>query len=56
MSLDPETLYSKHTEHFLNAMRNVKASKRDFLEGLRSALGEIEVEIQAAKETMNDGD
>lgn len=53
MSLIPETLYSKHTEHFLVAMRNVKASKRDFYEGLRAALEELEIEIQAAKETSD---
>lgn len=47
-----EERYTKLTEAWLEEMRRVPATKEEFLEGLRAALGELEVELQAAKETM----
>lgn len=47
-----EAWYTKLTERWLEDMRKVHATKEEFLEGLRAALGELEVEIQACKETM----
>lgn len=45
-------VYAGMTSAWLERMRLVKATQRDFYEGLRAALEEIEIEIQACKETM----
>jgi hypothetical protein len=49
-----EDRYQQATDRWLNEMRRIKATKAEFIEGLRAALGELEVEIQAAKETEGD--
>lgn len=50
--MSPEDQYQQLTESWLGRMRLVRGSQRQFLEGLRAALAELEVEIQAAKETL----
>lgn len=50
--MSAEDRYTQLTDRWLNEMRRVNATKEEFLEGLRAALGELEVEIQACKETM----
>lgn len=45
-------LYAAHVELFLRSMRKVQASRQEFYEGLRAALEELEIEIQACKETQ----
>lgn len=47
-----EQKYERITQDFLSEMRRVKASKEEFYEGLRAALGELEIEVQACKETL----
>jgi hypothetical protein len=44
--------YHELTMQWLERMRRVPAEKEEFLEGLRAALAELEVEIQACKETL----
>lgn len=44
--------YEYATEDFLNDMRRIPATKQEFYEGLRAALAELEIEIQACKETL----
>lgn len=53
--MEPPTVeqeFTYLTEGWLEDMRKVRCSKEEFLEGLRAALGELEVEIQAAKECL----
>jgi len=50
----PEAQYEVETETYLHRMRTVRATKREFYEGLRAALAELEIEIQACKETLDD--
>lgn len=50
--MTPEDQYQLETESYLHRMRLVNASKQEFYEGLRAALAELEIEIQACKETL----
>lgn len=45
-------LYAAHVELFLRSMRKVDASKQEFYDALRAAIEELEIELQACKETM----
>lgn len=49
-----ETRFQQLTNSWLGSMRLVRCSKAEFIEGLRAALEELEIEIQAAKETEED--
>jgi hypothetical protein len=51
-SVSPEDRYQQLTREWLGQMCRVAATKEQFYEGLRAALAELEVEIQACKETM----
>ena len=46
------TEYEKITDEFLEDMREVRGTDEEFYDGLRYALGEVEIELQAHKETM----
>ena len=50
--MSPEERYAELTELWLESMRRVTASKEGFYEGLRAAIEELEIEIQAIKEVM----
>lgn len=50
--MSPEDRYQQLTREWLGQMCRVAATKEQFYEGLRAALAELEVEIQACKETM----
>lgn len=50
--MSPAEQFASATETFLWEMRTISATKREFYEGLRAALAELEIEIQACKETM----
>ena len=47
-----EELYAAHVELFLRSYRSVPASKQEFYDALRAAIEELEIELQACKETM----
>jgi hypothetical protein len=47
-------LYAAHVELFLRSYRAVNATKREFYDALRAAIEELEIELQACKETLDD--
>lgn len=49
--MNPSEQYSALVQAFLQQMEGVIATKREHVEGLHHALAEIEVALQAAKET-----
>lgn len=50
--MTPEQSYERAIEDFLTRMRRIKATKQEFYDGLRAAIQELEIELQACKETM----
>lgn len=52
--MSAELDYARLIESFLSQMRRVTATKQEFYEGLRAALEELEIEMQACKETLDD--
>lgn len=44
--------FAFHTTNFLEDMRKVRCTTAEFYEGLRAALEELEIEMQACKECM----
>lgn len=50
--MNADRQYANETQEFLERMRHVTATKEEFYDGLRAALEELEIELQACKETM----
>lgn len=47
-----EDQFEKIVLEALSRARDVECSQEEFIEGLQLILGEVEVELQAAKETL----
>lgn len=52
MSAHNEARYQKLTQSFLEQMAEIDSTQEEYADGLKYALEEIEVSLQAAKETM----
>lgn len=52
MTLGPDDAFAKLASQLLEAADKVECDQDDYVTGLRYILGEVEVALQAAKETM----
>lgn len=52
--IGPDEEFARLAQLLIEACDKVECSKEDYITGLRYVLGEVEVALQAAKETLGD--